>query len=179
MTFLVETSTIPGTIGAGKPPSKFVDYTHVLRFENAETGDTAEALATFGKGQELSDAALWAERAHGLDLVAVDEFDAKAEHKRRKAEAEALADDMAGADDQAKALIRAAEAEAARLEREAKDQAKMLIHDAKQEAAEIVKAARDEAIRIVNEAKDQAAQTVEAAKKEAADLKKQAEKGGK
>jgi hypothetical protein len=127
MAFHVETSTIPGAIGAGPPAPKFIDYTHRLRFENAQTGDQAEALATFGDGPELAEAALWAHRAHGFDLTEVETFNAREEHKRRKAAAEDLAERMEDAQGEAQRILAAAHEEATRIIQAANTQADDMI----------------------------------------------------
>lgn len=145
MSFQIETSTRPAAIGAGAPPAKFVDYTHKLRLENAVTGETADALATFGDGPELVELRQWAERAHGLDIVAIETFDAKAEQKRRKA----LADDQA-------AELAEAQSEAQRIEAGARIEAARILADARAEADDLIA----EASRILADARDQAADIV-------------------
>lgn len=141
MTFLIETSTYAPAVGAGTPAAKFVDYTHKLRFENPETGDTAEALATFGAGDELSETRKWAEAAHGLDLVAVEPFDAKAEHKARKAAAEEKAEELKTAQTEAEKIVTRAYIEAADIKRDAQAEADSMIA----EAARILREAEAEA----------------------------------
>lgn len=145
MTFHIETSTLPKAVGAGAPPKKFVDYTHKLKFENPETGDTATALATFGAGDELDQTRLWAERAHGLDLVAVEPFDAAAEEKRRTAAAEERAAELAAAQTEADRIIVQAHQDAAQIRRDAQSEADDMIaeaarirRDAESEAAELL-----------------------------------------
>ena len=141
MSFQIETSTRPGAIGAGAPPAKFVDYTHKISLENGVTGDTAEALATFGDGPELVDLRNWAERAHGLDIVAVEPFDAKAEKKRRDSAAKALAADLAAAESEAERIVLRAHQAAAEILADARAEADELIAEASRTLAD----ARDEA----------------------------------
>lgn len=139
MVFQIEKSTIPAAVGAGAAPPKFIDYTHRLRFENPESGDTAEALATFGDGDELHEVRLWAERAHGLDLLEVEKFDAKAEQKARKAAAEALAADLAEAQTEAERIVAHARQEGEAIIQDARTQADDILADAariRQEAAD-------------------------------------------
>jgi hypothetical protein len=127
MAFQMDTSSNPAALGAGQPAARFVDYTNLLRLENPETADTGTALTTFSEGPELSDFRTWAERAHGFEIVAIEEFDAKAEHKRRKAAADALADEMAEADTEAKRILQAAREEAMDIVRDAEIEADNII----------------------------------------------------